>query len=166
MKAKSFGAGVNQVCGFVSKAAACAALSSVIYTLLSVGPSGTAYAQPASGIGNACGEPEISDPGILRALNAKIGQFGGPPRRVLSIRTATPLDLSATDRHTRCHGTLVFDGGTAETGLLLQDSVNGLKSWRWHSDLELAQGRNSPAQKKRMSEIYESMRTQRPKRTQ
>jgi hypothetical protein len=135
-----------------------AALLLCAYTILNLNALARADTPTDAELGNGCGEPEISDPGIVRALNAKIGQFGGPPQRVVAIRGAAPLDQNASDRHTRCHGTLVFMGGRTEIGLLLQDSVNGVKSWRWHSDLELAQGGNSPAQKKRMAEIYEDMR--------
>ena len=114
-----------------------------------------AQAQTNAGLGNSCGEPEISDPAIVRALNAKIGQFGGPSRRVSAIQTAPPLDQHTSERHTRCHGTLSFVGGGTETGLLLRDSVNGELSWRWHSDKALAEG---SAQKQGAAEIIDEMR--------
>jgi hypothetical protein len=117
-----------------------------------------AGAQTAAGIGNSCGEPEISDPAIVKALNAKIGQFGGPSRRVSAIQMAPPLEQDAAERHTRCHGTLIFADGKTETGLLLRDSINGVASWRWHSDEELAQGPASPAQRKRAAEVDDEMR--------
>jgi hypothetical protein len=146
---------VGELVKHAAEVAVWAALLLCAYTILNL--NALARAETPTD-GNGCGEPEISDPGIVRALNAKIGQFGGPPQRVVAIQGAAPLDQNASDGHTRCHGTLVFMGGTTEIGLLLQDSVNGVKSWRWHSDLELAQGRNSPAQKKRMAEIYEDMK--------
>lgn len=109
-------------------------------------------------IGNSCGEPEISNSAITAYLNTKIGQFGGPSRRIIAIRSAPPQPNDTSDRHTRCHGTLVFAGGTTEVGLLLEDRVNGVSSWRWHSDEELAQGANSPAQKKVAAQIDDEMR--------
>jgi hypothetical protein len=112
-------------------------------------------AQTNAEFGNSCGQPEISDPAIVGALNAKIGQFGGPSRRVSAIQTAPPLDQDTSERHTRCHGTLIFVGGGTETGLLLRDSVNGVFSWRWHSDKSLAEG---SAQKQGTAEIIDQMR--------
>ncbi len=128
------------------------------YAILDAVVLGDANAQTNAEIGNSCGEPEISDPAIVSALNAKIGQFGGPARRVVALRGASPLDQDTSERHTRCHGTLVFAGGGTETGLLLQDRVNGVASWRYHSDVELAQGPNSPAQKKQAAAMDDAMR--------
>lgn len=117
-----------------------------------------ASAQTSTGFGNSCGEPEISDQAIVNALNAKIGQFGGPPRRIEVIREAAPNDQDVSQRHTRCHGIVVFAEGGTETGLLLQDRVNGVSSWRWHSDEELAEGPNSVAQKKQAAQVDDDMR--------
>jgi hypothetical protein len=41
---------------------------------------------------------------------------------------------------------------------LLRDSINGVASWRGHSDKELAEGAASPAQKKRAAEVDNDMR--------
>jgi hypothetical protein len=117
-----------------------------------------ATAKNNADIGNSCGEPETSNLAIIAYLNSKIGKFGGPTLRVMSIQGATPQANDTSDRHTRCHGTLVFLGGTTEIGLLLEDRVNGLSSWRWHSDTELAQGANSPAQKKVAAQLDDDMR--------
>lgn len=135
-----------------------AALIAVSYAILDAIVLADANAQTNTEIGNSCGESEISDPAIVRALNAKIGQFGGPSRRVSAIQKAPPLDQDTAERHTRCHGTLVFADGETEIGLLLQDSINGVTSWRWHSDKELAEGAASPAQKKRAAEVDNDMR--------
>jgi hypothetical protein len=117
-----------------------------------------ATARNNADIGNSCGEPEINDPAIVSALNAKVGQFGGPPQRIVAIHGAAPQPGDKSNRHTRCHGTLVFAGGKTEVGLLLRDQINGVSSWRWHSDEELAQGANSPAQKKVAAQVDEDMR--------
>lgn len=106
----------------------------------------------------SCGEPEVSDPSIVAALNAKVGQYGGPPRRVVAIRGAASTDQDTSDAHTRCHGTLVFAGGATQMGLLLQDKIQGIASWRWHSDQELAEGSSSPAHKKQVSQLNDEMR--------
>ena len=78
------------------------------------------HAQTGVEVGDICGEPEIRDPAIVRALNAKIGQFGGSSRRVSAIQEALPLDQDTAERHARCHGTLFFADHENETGLLLQ----------------------------------------------
>jgi len=118
----------------------------------------SATARNNADIGNSCGEPETSNPAIAAYLNSKIGQFGGPAQRVRTIRGAPPQANDTSDRHTRCHGTLVFAEGTTEVGLLLEDRVNGVSSWRWHSDTELAQGSHSPAQKKIAAQLDDDMR--------
>jgi hypothetical protein len=117
-----------------------------------------ATARNNADIGNSCGEPETGNSAIVAYLNSKVGQFGGPAQRVRAIKGAPPQANDTSDRHTRCHGTLIFAGGTTEVGLLLQDRVNGVISWRWHSDVELAQGSNSPAQKKIAAQIDDDMR--------
>jgi len=105
----------------------------------------------------SCGEPETSDFTIVAALNAKVGQYGGPPSRVAAIRGATSTSQDASDAHTRCHSTLVFADGATETGLLLRDMIQGVASWRWHSDEDLAEGPNSAAQKRQVAKFYNDM---------
>jgi len=107
---------------------------------------------------DSCVEPEIGNPSIVAALNSKLGQFGGPQHRVQTLQAAAPVPPNdPAERHSRCHGTLIFADGGSEVGLLLQDRINGAISWRWHSDEELVQGANAPAQKKLAAQFRDEM---------
>ena len=132
----------------------------ILACLIGLAVAAPAFAQDAAAAdsGNSCGEPETSSLAIVRALNAKIGQYGGPSQHVVAIRGAAPAPAAPGERHTRCHGTLVFDGGKTQIGLLLKDMIQGVAEWRWHSDEELAQGANSPAHQKAEAAIYDDMR--------
>jgi hypothetical protein len=116
-----------------------------------IGPYGPAPLEQQGG--SNCAQPEVSDSVIVSALNGKIGEFGGPPRRVSGIQKAPPLDQDMSAGHIQCQSTLLFSDGGTETGLLLQDSVNGVLSWRWHS----AQDLTPAAQKRRQAEILNQM---------
>jgi hypothetical protein len=105
----------------------------------------------------SCGEPEVSDPAVIAALNAKVGQYGGPPSRVAAIRGATSTSQDTSDAHTRCHSTLVLANGATEPGLLLQDRIQGVASWRWHSDQELSEGPASAAHQRQAAKFYDDM---------
>ncbi len=100
---------------------------------------------------NRCIDPQTSTTAnIVRALNAKVGQLGGPSKRVSAIRRITHQDA---DNKGRCRATLVFASGDTQTGFLLKDSTNGVPSWRWVSDQYIAE---SPAQ--RAAPIYNAIR--------
>ena len=99
---------------------------------------------------NECSDPQsgtIAD--IVKALNTKVGEVGGPSRRVSTIRN---LSEDATTSG-KCYGILVFANGGTEKGVLLQDSMNGVVSWRWVSNHYLAE---SPEQ--RSAAMYDDMR--------
>jgi len=98
-----------------------------------------------------CIDPQPSTTAnILKGLNAKVGKFGGPSKRVSAIRHITHQD---GDYKGRCRATLVFASGNTQTGFLLQDSMNGVPSWRWASDQYIAE---SPAV--RAAPIYDEIR--------
>jgi hypothetical protein len=82
----------------------------------------------------ACGEPESNFPAIIESLNTKVGNLGGPPRRVTAIRQLA-VGVSKT-----CHATLVFADGTAEIGTLGRNQINQKYDWNWASDKDIASG--------------------------
>lgn len=99
---------------------------------------------------NECSDPQSNTiASIIKALNAKVDKFGGPSRRVSAIRNLSEDAITAG----KCYGTLVFANGGTESGMLLQDSINGVTSWRWVSNHYLAE---SPDE--RSAGIYDEMR--------
>jgi len=98
-----------------------------------------------------CIDPEPSTTAnILKGLNAKVGTIGGPSKRVSTIQQITHQD---GDNKGRCRATLVFASGDTQTGFLVEDSINGVPSWRWASDQYIAE---SPAE--RAAPIYDEIR--------
>lgn len=69
---------------------------------------------------DACMKPEMSSAGAISLLNARLGQTGGPPGRVVAIEGLRSVGDACPGPETTsltCHGTLIMEGGRSETGV-------------------------------------------------
>jgi hypothetical protein len=94
---------------------------------------------------DACQRKEMSSPGMLSYLNAKIGQPYGPSARVVGIQSLQGYP-AATGSYLTCQGTIVLESGAQESGTLsVQDpGGNAPVQVSWESEAAKAKRLDSP----------------------
>lgn len=66
---------------------------------------------------NDCARKEIN--GLIKFLNDRVGMLDGPSQRIIGIKDMMVMNKSSNAlNHITCHGSIIFDNGKAESGIV------------------------------------------------